>query len=74
MTRARNINPSLRHLLEEDCRASQKLVSKSMDDYHCCEVGNHPSTNQDEHSLGLLQIQDQNGQKSTKPHYPQDGT
>jgi hypothetical protein len=23
-----------------------------MDDYRCCEDGNHPSTNQDEHSLG----------------------
>jgi hypothetical protein len=45
-----------------------------MDDYRCCEVVNHPSINQDEHSLGPLQIQDQNDQGSTKPRYPQDGT
>jgi hypothetical protein len=30
--------------------------------------------NQDEHSFGLLQIEDQNGQESVKPRYPQDGT
>jgi hypothetical protein len=68
MTRARNINPSLRHL------SRGRLASNSMNDYWCCEVGNHLLTNQDEHSLCPLQIQDQNDQESAKPHHPQDET
>jgi hypothetical protein len=42
--------------------------------YRCCEVGNHPLTNQDEHFLGPLQILDQNSQESAKPHHLQDAT
>jgi hypothetical protein len=51
-----------------------KLANKNTDYYWCCEVRNHPSTRQDGHSWGPVQILDQSGPRPPKSRYWQDAT